>query len=83
MTSEPYLECLYFSSFQMDSFTGYYGGEVRLGIYFDGNKKIPVSGFSISGNIYEDINKMKFSKEKTSIDGYEGPKYLEVLMSIN
>ena len=83
MTSEPYLECLYFSSFQMDSFTGYYGGEVRLGMYFDGVKKVPVTGFSISGNIYEDINKMRFSKEKASIEGYEGPKYLEVTMSIN
>jgi len=83
MKSTPYLKCVSFSSFQMDSFSGYYGGEVRLGIYFDGKKEIPVSGFSVSGNIYEDINKMKFSKEVASIDGYEGPKYLEVTMSVN
>ncbi len=83
MKSTPYLKCISFSSFQMDSFSGYYGGEVRLGIYFDGKKEIPVSGFSVSGNIYEDISKMKFSKEVASIDGYEGPKYLEVTMSVN
>ena len=28
----PYIECLKFSGMQMDSFSGFFGGEVRLGI---------------------------------------------------
>ena len=52
---EPYIECLKFSGFQMDNDSGFCGGEVRLGLYFDGEKIIPVSGFSISG----DMNVMK------------------------
>ncbi len=48
---DPYLEIRYFSDFQMDEWTGDFGGEVRLAIYHDGEKKIPVTGGSIVGNI--------------------------------
>ena len=64
-----------FSSPQLEASNGYFGGEIRLARYFDGKKYIPVGGFSISGNIYEDAKKMKFSKEKVLDDGYAGPKY--------
>ena len=75
----PYIECLKFSGMQMDSFSGFFGGEVRLGIYFDGEKTYPVTGFSISGNINEKKCELILSKEEISTSsGYEGPKYILV-----
>lgn len=64
-----------FSSPQLEENSGYWGGEVRLARYFDGNKYIPLTGFSISGNIYEDMKNMEFSKETAISSGYKGPKY--------
>ena len=75
----PYIECLKFSGMQMDSFSGFFGGEVRLGIYFDGEKTYPVTGFSISGNINDKKCELTLSKEEISTSGgYEGPKYILV-----
>ncbi len=65
-----------FSSPQLEETSGYWGGEVRLARYFDGKKYIPLTGFSISGNIYEDIKTVEFSKEETVSSNYKGPKYL-------
>lgn len=65
-----------FSSPQLEESSGYWGGEVRLARYFDGKKYIPLTGFSISGNIYKDIKDVKFSKEETAMSNYSGPKYM-------
>ena len=71
----PSLEILNFSSPQLDSSTGYFGGEVRLGIYKDINGNVtPVTGFSVSGNIYEAIKEAKYSKEEIVLTSYVGPK---------
>lgn len=83
MMSKPYLYCINFSAFQLDDFSGYFGGEVRLGMYFDGEKTYPVTGFSVAGNIFEDIKKMHFSEEVDSMNSYFGPKYIQVKMNIN
>ncbi len=84
MKKKPHILCVYFSSPQLDNYSGYYGGEVRLGFYFDGQKYTPVTGFSISGNIHEDKNKFRFSKEIETNRGYRGPKYIFVKdMTIN
>lgn len=64
-----------FSSPQLDENIGYWGGEVRLARYFDGKKYIPLTGFSISGNIYDDLKNIKFSSEKVTSSSYKGPKY--------
>ena len=86
MQKEPYLRCSRFSSFQLESHSGYFGGEVRLGFYFDGEKEIPVTGFSIGGTLKELRGKIVFSKETEAVarfvgprfTGYVGPKYLEI-----
>ena len=64
-----------FSSPQLEDNSGYWGGEVRLARYFDGNKYIPLTDFSISGNIYEDIMDVEFSKDVITSPYYKGPKY--------
>ena len=64
-----------FSSPQLEATSGYWGGEVRLARYFDGKKYIPLTGFSISGSIYQDFLNVEFSKEETKMPSYAGPKY--------
>ena len=73
---EPYLRCVKFSSFQLEDNSGYFGGEVRLGFYFDGEKEIPVTGFSISGSLLELKGNIICSKENIVTSRYVGPKYL-------
>ena len=73
---EPYVEILNFSDFQMNSMTGDFGGEIRLARYFDGEIVIPITGASISENIFKVHNEMYFSKEVTQRDNYIGPKAL-------
>lgn len=65
-----------FSAPQLEADSGYWGGEVRLARYFDGRKYIPLTGFSISGNIYEDIKDVEFSKETALSRFYKAPKYM-------
>nr|MCR4855474.1 hypothetical protein [Erysipelotrichaceae bacterium] len=73
---EPHLIIENFSAPQLEPDSGYWGGEVRLARYFDGKKYVPLTGFSISGNIYDDIKDVKFSKEENITARYKGPKYM-------
>lgn len=79
MKKEPYLELLAFSDFQMDSLTGDFAGEIRLGFLYDGEKVTPVTGGSMSGNISDFHENMFFSKEEYKEDRFIGPKILELL----
>ena len=49
MRSQPHLEPVMFSDFRLDPVTGDFGAEMRLAYWFDGKKRIPVTGGSISG----------------------------------
>jgi PmbA protein len=82
MKQEPYLEIAVFSDFSMDSLTGDFYGEIRLGWYYDGNKVIPVTGGSISGNIKEVQENMYLSKELQTDNEFLGPKMIQ-LFNIN
>ena len=73
---KKYVRCSRFSNMQLDPNTGFFGGEVRLGFYFDGKKEIPVTGFSISGNINELKKELYLSKEMATLPNYQGPKYI-------
>lgn len=78
MKNEPYIRCVKFSAFQFEEFSGFFGGEVRLGFYFDGKKEIPVTGFSIQGNINEAKGSAILSKEIEVESNYVGPRYIEI-----
>ncbi len=78
MHQEPYLECVLFSGLQVDAFSGYIGGEVRLGYYFDGHQVIPVTGFTISGNLAEVKANMRLSKEIIKQKNCVGPSHIEI-----
>lgn len=78
MIKEPYLMPLSFSAFQMDPMTGNFGGEIRLAIYFDGTKEIPVTLCSASSNIKLVEKDMRFSIETGRQNNFLGPKYIKV-----
>ncbi len=75
---EKHLIVCNFSAPQLDWNSGYFGGEIRLALYFDGQQYIPLTGFSISGNIFESLQTVRFSTENEIVNefiSYSGPKY--------
>ena len=66
----------------MDTITGDFAGEIRLGWYKDGDKLIPVTGGSISGNINEVHKEMYLSKEVQKLNNFIGP-YSVKLFNVN
>jgi PmbA protein len=79
LKEDPYLEIAAFSDFTVDTLTGDFFGEIRLAWYYDGNKTIPVTGGSISGNISEAQNELYLSKELQKDNNFEGPKIIKLL----
>ena len=76
LRQEPGLEIVSFSDFQSDPLTGDFGGEIRLAYLGEGEKRIPVSGGSISGNILQVQGNMVLSRELASRDSFLGPRTL-------
>ena len=64
LRSSPHLELVKFSDFRLETSTGDFGGEIRLGHWFDGEKRIPVTGGSISGSMAELKATMVRSRER-------------------
>lgn len=79
LKSGPCLEVSIFSDFQMDPVSGDFGGEIRLGWYFDGEKSTPITGGSISGNLNALQKEMYFSKETQKINNFAGPKAIKLM----
>lgn len=71
----PYFECVSMSGLQVDILNDYIGGEVRLAYYFDGEKKIPMTGISISGKLSSALDSIRLSSEAKCAGSYKGPKY--------
>lgn len=74
--------CLYpvsFSDFRCDPFTGSFGGEIRLGYYFDAEgNATAVTGGSVNGNIKIFGGAMLFSREQYADAGYRGPMVVRI-----
>ncbi len=75
LSEKPYFECVSMSGLQVDVYNDYIGGEVRLAYYFDGEKKIPLTGISISVKLSDAINTLKLSEKLTTSGYYHGPEY--------
>ena len=76
MDQIPCLEAVEFSDFTVDRITGDFGGEIRLAYYHDGNKKIPVTGGSITGKIGDVIDTFRMSESVVTDGHYCGPEFL-------
>ncbi len=81
MKNRPCLWAVTFSGFEMDSFSGHFGGEIRLAYLIENGKATPVTGGSINGNIFEAQKDLAFSKERYTKLSYEGP-YAMLLKNI-
>ena len=81
MKNRPCLWAVTFSGFEMDSFSGHFGGEIRLAYLIENGKATPVTGGSINGNLFEAQRDLLFSKERYSSLSYEGP-YAMLLRNI-
>lgn len=79
LKKEPHLELIKFSAFQADSFTGDFGGEFRLGLYFDGINTIPVTLGSVSGNLKECQKNMYLSKEQVQSNHKIVPRIIKFM----
>ena len=77
MKKAPYLHVVSFSDFSMDSFSGYFGGEIRLAYLYDGENVTPVTGGSVSGNLLELQKDMVFSTDRYKDKNYDGPFAVE------
>ncbi len=69
-----YLAVASMSGLQVDIYNDYIGGEVRLAYYCNGEKKIPVTGISISGKLSEVLGSIRFSKKTAVHNSYTGPE---------
>ena len=70
----PYLEVISMSGLQVDFYSDYIGGEVRLAYYHDGEKITPVTGISITGKVREVLNNIHLSCVTAVENGYTGPE---------
>lgn len=73
IAKEPYFECVSMSGLQVDIYNDYIGGEVRLAYYFDGTKKVTLTGISISGKLSEALATLRLSNKIVTHNGYRGP----------
>ncbi len=78
LMKEPHLECVYLSGLQVDLYNDYIGGEIRLAYYFDGEKRIPVTGIAMSGKLSEVLNTLTLSKETVVSGAYKGPEKIKL-----
>ena len=68
--------CLYpvsFSDFQLDVFSGYFGGEIRLAYLYTDKGVEKLTGGSINGSLLEKQGSLTFSLERYQDARYEGP----------
>ena len=78
MKQEPYLEIIQFSSFLMSPVSGDFGGEIRLGYYYDGQTVTPVTGGSITCNMNTALKHIYFSKETKQYDSCIVPQTIQL-----
>ncbi len=69
----PYLEVVSMSGLQVDFYSDYIGGEIRLAYYHDGKTVTPVTGISISGLLSQVLGRIRLSSETAVFNGYAGP----------
>ncbi len=78
LKSAPHLDIIALSGLQIEPYSGYIGGEIRLAIYDDGHTKTPISGISFSGNLDEALSQLKMSQETTNQMTYQGPTTIKL-----
>lgn len=74
LEDENYLEVIALSGFEIDTLTGDFGSEIRLAYLHQRNKETQiVTGGSISGNVYNSLNTVRFNNTTKQMNNYIGP----------
>ena len=73
-SAAPTLEIISMSGLQVDFYSDYIGGEIRLAYYHDGAAVTAVTGVSISGSLSEVLQDIRLSQKRGIHDGYCGPE---------
>lgn len=73
MRKRPCLWAVTFSGFEMNAFSGHFGGEIRLAYLIENGRMTPVTGGSINGSILESQKDIVFSTDRYAEIGYDGP----------
>jgi len=68
------LEVISMSGLQVDFYSDYIGGEVRLAYYRNGETVTPITGVSIAGKLSQVLNSLRLSEKTVSFGGYTGPE---------
>ena len=73
LKKEPCLWVVAFSDFQMDDFSGHFGGGIRLAYLIEDGKVTPVTGGSVNGSLLDAQGNMTFATERYQTARYDGP----------
>ncbi len=73
MKKDKCLHVVSFSAFDMDPFSGHFGGEIRLAYLYEGDKTTVLTGGSINGSFLETQNNLVFSTDRYKDSNYDGP----------
>jgi predicted Zn-dependent protease len=71
-----YYEIVQFSDLSPDPITGDFVAEIRLGYHVKNDKKTPIKGGSVSGNVFEALKSVYFTDKSIFEGDYLGPKIL-------
>lgn len=69
----PVLEVLDFSSPNVEALSGDFGMEIRIGYEHGPDGRRPITGGSVTGNLFEAMAKARFSSETTEFAQFVGP----------
>lgn len=72
--SDGVIELRKFSTFQPNTITGAFSGEIRLGYLHRRGQKIPLRGGSVSGDLRHGLLRARFSRETEQRAAYHGPQ---------
>jgi PmbA protein len=70
---EPILEVLDFSAANVDEISGDFGMEIRVGYETGRDGRRPISGGSVTGNLFEAMANARFSSETAEFGEFAGP----------
>ena len=71
-----HLECASLSGLQVDPFTDYLGGEIRLAYRVKDGVREPVTGITFSTTLSSALNSMRLFDRVVNDREYEGPEYM-------
>ncbi len=76
LACERYIECASLSGLQVEIFSDYIGGEIRLAYLHENGVVRPVTGITFSARLSEVLKDARLSAEKVTERSYEGPSFM-------